>query len=136
MDKPEAFKNLTYCKPISREFFGKHPIWLDGVIDFISTECRACKQIILEKDFETGYTYWQGYPVPYHKICKKLGMDNEAYECQVIDADCNDCAYFGSRKNLCKGIDEGHCLKFNKTVRAYPNFCTAHDCFVHRKDKA
>ena len=45
--------------------------------------------------------YWgphsvDGVPVrfPVHKACKQQAMKDEAYECQVIDADCNDCRHF------------------------------------------
>ena len=61
----------------------------------------------------------------------------EITECQRIDADCNDCGYFKRGKVITKGsasVIEGTCLKTNEPTKAYPNFCSGHDCFVHRKD--
>lgn len=77
---------------------------------------------------------------PVHKQCKAEQRAYEAYECQKIDADCNDCLYFERSKTAkVSGYTVTHaigqCLKFNKPTKAYPQFASGHECFVHRKDK-
>lgn len=68
-----------------------------------------------------------------HTECKASQRAYEAYECQCIDADCNDCGYFKRERNY-KFHATGHCLKFDKPTKAYPQFASGHECFVHRKD--
>jgi hypothetical protein len=70
---------------------------------------------------------------PVHKECKAEQRAYEAYECQKIDADCNDCGYF-KREKTGKTHAIGQCLKFNKPTKAYAQFASGHECFVHRKD--
>lgn len=67
-----------------------------------------------------------------HKDCKSEQRAYEAFECQTIDADCNDCGYFKRERNY-KVHATGKCLKFNKLTKAYPQFASGHECFVHRK---
>lgn len=80
--------------------------------------------------------YWQHSKL--FKIEKKSMTKEEraeeVYECQCIDADCNDCGYFERVGMVNKGMWVGRCKKYNEDVPAYPNFCSGHDCFVHRKD--
>src|SRR2546421_532208 len=47
-------------------------------------------------------------------------MKREAYECQVVDADCNDCKHFRRGALVAKEAWSGHCLKFDRETRAYP----------------
>lgn len=59
-------------------------------------DCRYCKEPILEGQPTTSVTpYWHG---PFrdisHKDCFQKGYAEEAFDCQVIDADCNDCKFF------------------------------------------
>lgn len=69
-----------------------------------------------------------------HKACKAEYVSITAYECQKIDADCNDCKHFLRGVYLGNDIFDGMCKKFDKSVKAYPNFCSNHPCFEHRKD--
>ena len=102
-------------------------------------ECRRCKKRINKTDIVKSKSYWYKVKDIFsHKECEtKEVYQEEAYECQKIDADCNDCGYF-KRGNIVQhgiaSIWNGVCNKFNKDVKAYPNFCSGHECFVHRKD--
>mgnify|MGYP000524792887 CR=1 FL=1 len=107
----------------------------------LKDECRFCKQ----PDCDSFVApYWQffietkaGFVKPKarcHKACKGEGVKAEAYECQNIDRDCNDCKHFTREAYLGNSIFSGECGKFNKPVKAYPNYCSNHECFEHRKD--
>jgi len=104
-------------------------------------KCRFCEKEITEDD-EIAYapSYWwpHGDIYPVHKECKKEGKMQEAYDCQCIDADCNDCAFFERKENskwVCYGICRNKdSAEFNKEVKAYPNCWSGRVCFVHRKD--
>ncbi len=55
---------------------------------------------------------------------------------QTIDADCNDCKHFKRGEfHRSPGLDwfEGHCMKFDKDVHAYPMQFSGLPCFEHRK---
>ncbi len=96
--------------------------------------CRYCRQAGCD---DVTPSYWLGGAYPCHRACKVEGYANEAYECQKIDADCNDCKHFKREKHLSKGgkgIWQGQCLKFDCLTLAYPNFCSNKQCFEHRKD--
>ena len=70
----------------------------------------------------------------YIKNCKEEGKKLEAYECQKIDADCNDCKHFLRQDNKSNGIWHGFCNKKQVNTVAYVNFCSSNECFEHRKD--
>lgn len=119
--------------------------------------CRFCSdEILSDNDANFYYTYWRAIKLP---ICKKHTKSeykeyqkNEAYECQIIDADCNDCKHFkrGSRR-LVRGdnvktedgeytrilVDKdvfyGHCAKFDTPTMAAVNHATGRPCFEHRR---
>lgn len=96
--------------------------------------CRYC-----DKPVENGVTthsYWNAIPFLCHAECKDAGYKQEAYECQVLDADCNDCKHFQRGPMLSKGAWEGVCLKDNTPTKAYPNFASCHPCFEHRRQPA
>lgn len=102
----------------------------------VSKICRGCGKNISAGDFSIWNTYWLGMWAASHTKCRTR-MKDESYECQKIDADCNDCGYFERGKMIQGGVSSiwsGLCKKFEKPTRAYPNFSTGHDCFVHRKD--
>lgn len=95
--------------------------------------CRYCDGLILEEDLAFTTGYWKPIMDCCHKDCQKEGRATEAYECQTIDADCNDCRHFERQGKVSKDIFEGECTQFNKPVRAYPNFATGMECFEHRR---
>ena len=113
-------------------------------------DCRYCGKAI-ENDTDTTVSYWGVTKFPCHKACKVEGEKTEAYDCQVIDADCNDCFFFQrgqaifrwlscmdkgkpSKRYASMEITEGHCLKFHRRAIASPKFASGFECFVHRKD--
>ncbi len=100
----------------------------------MTDSCYYCKKLVSEEDTAITVGYWTKVKNICHKACKVAGDKEQAYECQCIDADCNDCKYFERDKKIAKGIFSGKCLKFNKKVKAYPVFATGHDCFEHRRD--
>lgn len=114
--------------------------------------CRYCDLPVAESERATTHSYWQGLPFDCHKSCKDAGVKQEAFDCQVIDADCNDCKHFKrgkirpiqiSRYKNFRGemvevifkpeIFDGHCLKFDRTTKAFPNKWSNLECFEHRR---
>lgn len=129
--------------------------------------CRICCELCESaerSDFLTAYWRASGFPIckTHTKEERRKFQIEEAYECQLIDADCNDCKHFkrGARM-LSRGdlvylkdhVDKnfraegdysrivvqydcfhGHCLKFDKYTPSFVNFATGHPCFEHRRD--
>lgn len=113
--------------------------------------CRYCGLSIADSERVITHSYWQGLPFPCHKACKDQGVKDEAYQCQVEDADCNDCKHFKRvwQANLQREwslnnrrewvvltfqpeVWHGLCLKFNRPTEAYPKKWTGRVCFEHR----
>ena len=104
--------------------------------------CRYCRLPVSEP--VATATYWKAVPKVANKACLKEGYRQEAFLCQCIDADCNDCAFFSRGHMVEKGIWVGSCsnpardpaphaqLNGNQ-VHAFPNFSSRHPCFVHRR---
>jgi hypothetical protein len=63
-------------------------IWILG------RTCRGCDAVIEAGAFAVWNTYWTAMWAPCHAGCREEGMRAEAFECQCIDADCNDCRHF------------------------------------------
>lgn len=101
----------------------------------LSNLCRYCKKPVGRSEAKIAHSYWNAVQFICHEGCFKEGKSSEAYECQQLDADCNDCRDFKRERNLGNGVFEGTCVKYNKPTKAQPNKCTAHKCFTHRKDK-
>lgn len=119
--------------------------------------CRYCNQPVdvLGTDYTYTVAYWHWGHCDKerflcHKSCKVVKQ--EAYDCQLIDADCNDCKHFQRGKlaelliSMTKTPDGrwveiphqpdlfyGHCLKFNRPTVAQPNKWTGMECFEHRR---
>jgi len=95
--------------------------------------------------------YWNQTPDVCHPECKVAGEKQESVDCQVIDADCNDCRHF-LRGELVKrwlsdikdgmktktltnmGIVKGRCAKLRTETEAYPHMSTGRPCFEHRRE--
>ena len=76
---------------------------------------------------------------------------NSLYELQLIDCNCNDCAFMVRDFEKMKSFDHLHqgqlkashrcnygtCSKFNKPVAFIPNTCQldTQECFKHRKNQ-
>ena len=103
--------------------------------------CRGCRLPILPGEPRSEVAaYWTPHAkYAVHKACKTLAIKTEAFECQLIDADCNDCKHFErdltwqKREGSSGGGQPGRCQKFGKPTRAWPNTCTGHACFEHRR---
>ena len=123
--------------------------------------CRYCNQPITEQAILTHayaycYAYWDFGQTESrqqflcHAECKIEGIKSEAFDCQMIDADCNDCRHFQrgqvvkrwlscienkkpSMRLVNMGIITGHCAKFNRPTTAQPNKWTGLECFEHRR---
>lgn len=111
--------------------------------------CRYCDKLIDGLAAKT-FSYWGHYEFECHPQCKAEGEKMEAFECQTVDADCNDCRHF-KRGNFEKrwlscmedklpsmrlvnmGFSHGHCLKLDKPTVAQPNKWSGYECFEHRR---
>lgn len=121
----EYFKHLCYSADHdheSEEKYGWSP----------SSVCRYCYREVDRKDFDVAFSYWpiQGIGPGWfaaHKNCIKSGYADEAYECQCIDSNCNDCKFLIRSSLMCSAFD--------KKVDPQSNFCSCMKCFVHRKSK-
>lgn len=116
----------------------------------MSEACRFCGAGVLPAEAVTVHSYWQGLPLVSHRVCRDAGVKSEAFDCQVIDADCNDCKHF-KRGKLVEELKSamadgkaamvlfntetftGHCLKFDRPTLAFPNKWTGRECFEHRR---
>lgn len=116
--------------------------------------CRYCQQPIVPGQAVPTVAYWFSTPDVCHRQCKDAGVRQEAFDCQVIDADCNDCRHYQRGQiaakvvNLVKMPDgrivevthqpnviiHGRCLKFDKPTNAHPNKWTGLQCFEHRRE--
>lgn len=132
------------------------------VDDLIGQPCRYCGSEVNEKsESSLTHAYWDfgmngidSCVFICHKSCKVDGMKREAFECQLIDADCNDCRNYKRGKIAPKTISSylnnqngklvttihqpdvyvgGHCLKFDRPTLAFPNKWTGRECFEHRR---
>lgn len=116
--------------------------------------CRYCdKPVVTMAEASVTHSYWQALPFICHKACKDAGIRQEAYDCQVIDADCNDCRHYqrghlaAKVESLCLRDDGteyilthqpniiigGRCLKFDRPTTACPNKWSGLECFEHRR---
>ena len=89
--------------------------------------CKSCGKPVSKDEFQINSSYWYNIWFTIHTSCALLYEKHEKFECQKIDANCNDCQFFKRVKN-----NNGTCLKFNKSVLAQALFCSNLDCFVHR----
>lgn len=115
--------------------------------------CRYCDKPVDESEATITHSYWQGVRFICHKACKDAGVKQEALDCQVIDADCNDCRHYKRGQLSPKVISNtkttdgrwvqvihqpnviigGHCLKFDRPTIAQPNKWSGLECFEHRR---
>lgn len=78
MDNREDFFRRAYDNPESK----------------ISLSCRHCGKPVRREESGVIVGYWTPIWFIAHKECEKLGKADEAYQCQKIDRDCNDCKHF------------------------------------------
>lgn len=125
----EPFEHLLIAAGFSDEL-QRGSILCDCII---RRDCRYCNVALDQGSFAIGFTYWRAMWEPYHAQCKERGMAENAFECQRIDADCNDCKHFKRGERIGATSFNGHCLKKNISAKAFVNFASGHDCFEHRK---
>ena len=100
----------------------------------LSGLCRFCGKPVEHSDFALAFSYWKINGVgplwaSSHKACLSEGAKREAYECQCLDAACNDCRHF-QRSSGPRGL-----CALDATERiTFPCHAEANPCFVHRKD--
>lgn len=139
MNLKEIFKDLCLAKITFKEVISKYSLpkhqadvkFLKGCIRITNT-CGHCNTRIDEKDFDYYVGYWTPFMwKPVHKHCKQEASKDEAYECQKIDMNCNDCVFFTRLKG-----NNGLCTKKNTPIIAHSNNCQPENtnCFVHRKN--
>lgn len=106
--------------------------------------CRYCDKEVSEPDATKTLSYWNAQEFVCHRSCKESGERDEAFDCQVIDADCNDCKYFlraqagiprwtGRQFMISTNIVNGWCARFYRITRAWPHSWTGRECFTHRR---
>jgi len=137
MNDKQLFTEICFGRQKVTDVFVRQKGW------WPSRVCRECQLPIEENEFGIFITYWKAFWFPVHKACAgEKEFKYEAYLCQCIDADCNDCIHFERGPTVeTKGLDGsigksnsfGVCGKFNKEVRACSNFCSGLTCFEHRK---
>jgi len=98
-----------------------------------SKTCRHCGLEVKEDNFDVAIGYWYPSWFPCHQECVKPQKEYEAFECQKLDADCNDCKHFSRIRPLTVGVSLGTCNKFNRETKAYVNSPRGLECFEHRK---
>ena len=116
------------------------------------TACRYCDKPMDDRSIVRTQSYWSAMADFCHRECKAAGEKQEALDCQMIDADCNNCRHYQRGKIAPKIISKlktedgrivdvifnpeyyigGACLKFNVPTLAQPNKWTGHECFEHR----
>lgn len=114
--------------------------------------CRYCGKTIMPEQEGKTSSYWhiastglRAGPLRdvCHEDCKRDGERREAYQCQCIDTNCNDCLYFERDLSYIqpRGTAQweisfpGNCRFFNRPETGSPNYCdpTKTECFVHRR---
>jgi hypothetical protein len=100
-----------------------------------SDKCRFCGGELNSDNITKVTTYWNQLVCPCHKDCKVKGMAEEAYDCQLIDADCNWCKHFQRTpgSNMPGGFGNGHCGLDGTEVPCSSNSYAGNECFIHRK---
>jgi len=112
----------------------------------VGTTCRYCGEHVEEGSALIASSYWVpggAFWQVCHAGCQKEGSRSEAYECQCVDADCNDCTYLTRGERHGKGAWVGTCgnaarepryLLPDGRILAHSQLATGHPCFVHRRD--
>lgn len=136
-DLQSWYKEWVYQKKDRVQFFNfrlgsegiyEHNSWCPSKV------CCDSGKTLIKEDMDVKSGYWTPHLwKPIHKDLLKEAKAFEAMQCQIIDADCNDCKYFKRGKELGTGITEGLCLKFNYPTKGYVNVCSGKNCFEHRK---
>lgn len=96
----------------------------------VSRHCCYCKKSVEAAEAKVIGSYWCGFSRVAHPACIPEGFAEEAYECQLLDSNCNDCKHFSRAKGNC-----GTCLKGCRDgeFKVYPANWQGMSCFEHRK---
>jgi hypothetical protein len=122
----ELLKNNSIKQHLQQSLNGyEHKYWLP------SNKCCVTGEILTKDNIDVKISYWTPFVwKPIRKDLRREAMRQEAYECQKIDNNCNDCLYLNR--------NELQCDKMNKKVKINPNICSPENvnCFKHRKDES
>jgi hypothetical protein len=126
-DLPKWYKEYVAEKPSRIQHFFQdtliHLYWNPSEI------CRHSGIKLTKENIDIVQGYWTPYTwFPVHKDFKKACYEQEAFVCQNIDMNCNDCIYLNRNETLC-------ILSLDKKVSFIPNTCMPENmnCFKHRK---
>lgn len=104
-----------------------------GINTLPKQTCRFCGTPVVREDADVYVAYWWNFFYVCHKDCKVDGAKKEAYECQLIDCDCNDCRFFDRRPEG-KNSMVGWCKQHNRRELAQgPMGGKPMLCFEHRR---
>lgn len=148
--KKQIYKKLCLKEKLTDKEKIKYNLLIKsgGNIGIIKDTCCYCDKNLKEIFIVTSYWTPMWKPCCSEK-CANEGYKKEEYECQCIDANCNECKFFkreGYSENLrpqIHGIIQhigcyiGTCLNkkskyFNKKVGANRNLYQGMKCFVNR----
>lgn len=127
-DLQDFYQNWIKEKPNRIQFFYNINGYLLHKYWFPNNKCSETNQQLNKENIDIRIGYWSPFGwKPVYKEIKQETMKNEAYNCQLIDKNCNDCMFL-NRNNK-------QCTKLNKTVKLNPNICQPEndECFKHRK---
>lgn len=144
-DLQEFYKEWIQQSPGRKQYFYmevlKHKYWIPGNI------CSVSGVKLTKDNIDVKIGYWKpSLWKPVLDSLKKEAELEEAYECQKIDANCNDCKYFDRTRLTNNLIDcstsifprinckVGLCTKHNYNVYASSCSFQGNICFIHRKD--
>lgn len=94
-----------------------------------SNICCESGEILNKENIDVKISYWTPFIwKPIRKDLKQQAMKYEAFECQKIDASCNDCKYLDRMKSWCNNLE--------KEIIINENLCHVQNqqCFIHRKE--
>jgi len=127
LDLQEFYRNFIKEKPSRIQLFKEtevleHKYWNPSRI------CVSSGEELNKDNIDVAISYWTPFVwKPIRNDLRQQYMRDEALDCQLIDASCNDCAYLDRANKMC--------LKKGVSVTVNANMCHPqnNDCFVHRK---
>lgn len=151
--KKQIYNKLCLKEELTDKEKKEYDLFIEsgGNIGLIKNTCCHCGKKLKEVFIITSYWTPMWKPCCSEK-CANEGYKKEEFECQKIDANCNECKFFKREcfdentkpqtHNLFQpiGCYVGTCLNkkskyFNKKIGANRNLYQGMECFVHRNQK-